>query len=157
MHNGFWAAVLQTITARVGFTCRQRDRTELEQPEPCPGRARWGRGTGSPAAEMLLRCCSRGLGNLGLCPQSGYSPCPLQTEERAASAFVPGRAAPVGAPGTGKAHLFAGRFAWGWQRWDVGRGRGAAERRSCWGLGALTVRQQQAGVWELVACRILAV
>lgn len=66
------------------------------------------RGTGSPAAEMLPRCCSRGLGNLGLCPQSGYSPCPLQTEERAASAFVPGRAAPAGAPGTGKAICLLG-------------------------------------------------
>lgn len=80
-------------------------------------------GTGSPAAEMLPHCCSRGLRNLGLGLKSGYSPCSLQTEESAASAFVSGRTAAAGAPGMGQSPSVCWALCLGWAM--VGHGAGA--------------------------------
>lgn len=89
---------------------------------------------------------------------SGYSPYSLQTEDCAASAFVPRRTR----TGRSTGHrakpiclLRALPVVGNGGTW--GRSEGVAGRRSCWGLSAVTVKLQQAGVWEPVAHRILAV
>ena len=89
---------------------------------------------------------------------SGYSPYSIQTEERAASAFVARRTCTSGSTRHGAKPICLLRALPGVGDGGTwGRGQGVAGRRSCCGLSALTVKQQQAGVQEPVAHRILAV
>lgn len=89
---------------------------------------------------------------------SGYSSYSLQTEERAASAFVAHRTHSSGSTRHGAKPIYLLRALPGaGDGGTQGRGRGAAGRRSCCGHSALTVKQQQAGMREPVAHRILAV
>lgn len=114
---------------------------------PVPPAARWGTERMLQGRQLcllnVLPAVSRSLRNLGLSLNSGYSPCSLPTEDLQPLPLLLVVAKPISLlrawPGAAMV------------------GQGGAGRRSCYGLGALTEREQQAGVQEPVALRIIAV